>query len=83
MIVKIFSKKECPKCPPAKELALELEKRGVNVKQYDVETTDGLAEAAMHDVMATPSVVIVDNSGSEIKSFRGEAPSLEEVIGEN
>ncbi len=81
MKVKIFTKKTCPKCPAAKELASELEKRGVDVNLYDLDNPDGLAEAAMYNVMATPTIIITDNENNEEKSFRGTVPNLEEVIG--
>ena len=81
MVVKIFTKKDCPKCPPAKELALKLKEKGVDISLYDLETADGLAEASMYDVMGTPTIVIADDQGEEKKSFRGVVPSKEEVEG--
>lgn len=79
MEVKLFWKENCPKCPPAKELAEKLEKEGVNINRFNIGTTEGLAEATYFDVLATPTIVVVDEAGSEIASWRGEAPS-ESVI---
>lgn len=79
MQVKIFTKKTCPKCPAAKELSLELGKKGQNVSLYDLEDPDGLAEAAMYNVMATPTIIITDDSGNEEKSFRGTVPKIKEI----
>ena len=82
MKVLIFTKKTCPKCPPAKDLAGELEKEEIEVYSYDLDNPDGLAEAAMFNVMSTPSVIVVNNKGDrEIKSWRGSVPSKEEVTG--
>lgn len=81
MKVKIFTKKACPKCPPAKELAAELKNDNVDVDLYDMETPDGLAEAAMYNVMATPTIIIVDEDDKEKKSFRGSVPALKEITG--
>ena len=79
MTIKIFTKLTCPKCPPAKELAEELKTNGENVVMYSIDEPDGLAEAAMYDIMATPSIVITDDNNAELKSWRGEVPSLNEV----
>ncbi len=81
MRVLVFTKKTCPKCPPAKELASLLKDKEVDVSLYDLETADGLAEASMYGVMATPTIIIVGEKGTEKKSFRGVVPSLEEVMG--
>lgn len=81
MRVKIFTKKTCPKCPPARELGEELKNKDVEVLYYDMENPDGLAEASMFNVMATPTIVLVNDDDEEEKSFRGNVPSLEEIIG--
>lgn len=78
MEIKIFTKPDCPKCPAAKELGEVLLKEGYNVIFYDISTIDGLAEAQFYGVMATPTIVIVKNN-QEIKSWRGESPSFEEI----
>jgi len=83
MKLKIFTKKECPKCPAAKTLGEEMKKEGnVQVELYDVEQADGLAEAQLYSVLATPSLVLCndDPDEEEIKSWRGEAPELDEII---
>lgn len=79
MTIKVFTKSSCPKCPPAKELAEELKTKGENVVMCSLDEPSGLAEAAMYDIMATPSIVITDNNDLELKSWRGEVPSLDEV----
>lgn len=70
MRIKLFVKDNCPRCPAAKHACDGLE--GVEV--YDVGEMDGLAEAAFHGVMATPTILVVDMAGSEIAAWRGEAP---------
>ncbi|OIP22505.1 hypothetical protein COX95_04930 [bacterium CG_4_10_14_0_2_um_filter_33_32] len=80
-MIKIFAKDSCPKCPPAKDLAVQLKDKGIKIEMFDVETPNGLSEAAMYNVMATPSIVITDEQGTEKKSYRGQVPSLEEIIG--
>lgn len=70
MRIKLFVKDDCPRCPAAKMACEGLD--GVEV--YDVSEMDGLAEAAYHSVLATPTVLVVDTTGAEIASWRGEAP---------
>lgn len=70
MEVKLFIKEDCPRCPAAKRAC-----EGVaNVQVYDVTSIDGLAEASFYNVLATPSVLVVDSTGREVAGWRGEAP---------
>ncbi len=70
MEVKLFIKEDCPRCPAAKRACEGL----ANVTVYDVGSIDGLAEASFHNVLATPSVVVLDSAGREIAAWRGDAP---------
>lgn len=78
MKIKIFWQKNCPNCPKAKNLGKQLEKE-IPVKYFDVDTVDGLTEACLHNILSTPSIVIVDNGENEIRVWRGETPHLEEI----
>jgi glutaredoxin len=82
MIVKIFTKKDCPRCPAAKKLIEEFreKKPEVKVEDYDVETVDGMAEAAFYTIMATPSILMCDDKGKEIKGWRGEVPGIKDLL---
>jgi thiol-disulfide isomerase/thioredoxin len=73
--IKIFWQPDCPACPPAKELGKALEAEGNVVKYFNVKEPDGLAEAVLHSLMSTPSIVIVKN-GKEIKTWKGQVPTL-------
>lgn len=75
MRIKLFVKDDCPRCPAAKHACEGLD----DVEVYDVADVDGLAEAAYHSVLATPTILVVDASGSEIASWRGEAPARAEL----
>ncbi len=77
--VKIFTRAQCPKCPAAKDLGKRLEQEGVTVFQYDVDTTEGLAEASFYSIFSTPSLMIEDEEGKEVAGWRGKVPTLEEV----
>jgi hypothetical protein len=83
MIIKLFTKKDCPRCPAAKKVIEELQANGLQttakIEKYDVGTVDGMAEAAFYTVMATPSILVCDDGGKEIVGWRGEAPSLSAI----
>lgn len=79
-LVKFFTKENCPNCPPAKEVAKELLKRGIIVQQFDIDSIDGRAEAMFYDVMGTPSTVVVDKEGNELMSWRGKAPDRQAIL---
>lgn len=79
-LVKFFTKESCPNCPPAKEVANELLKRGVIVQQFDVDSVEGRAEAMFYDVMGTPSTVVVDERGNELASWRGKPPDRQAIL---
>lgn len=76
MKVKLFYKKECPRCPAAKELVKETE----NVEYFDIEDVDGLSEATYYGVMATPSIIVLDESNNPVKAWLGEVPVQEEYV---
>lgn len=78
--LKVFVKKECPNCPPAKELAKEIKKeKKVLVEIYSIDNPDGLAEAQFYGILATPTLVLCGEDENEIASFRGKAPSKKEI----
>lgn len=78
MGVKIFWKESCPKCPKAKELGEALKKEGIHVNLFNLGEPSGLAEATFHDVLSTPTIIIV-KGGKEVVSWRDRVPSIEEV----
>lgn len=71
MKIKLFVKKSCPRCPEAKALVADLD----DVEHYDLDDVDGLSEAAFYGVLSAPSILLVNNAGKEIMSWRGEVPS--------
>ncbi|MBL7078089.1 thioredoxin family protein [Candidatus Shapirobacteria bacterium] len=91
MTLKLFTKKNCPKCPAAKALICELKAQKLKlnppaggeklkVENYNVEDIDGMAEAAFYQVMATPTILICDDRGKELRGWRGEVPSRKEIL---
>lgn len=62
LVIKIFTLKNCPKCPQAKRIAQKVaEKLDIKYVEYDMETPDGQIEGLMHQVMSTPSIAIGDD----------------------
>ena len=75
MEVKLFVKEDCPRCPAAKAACEGI----ANVSVYDVGDIDGLAEASFWGVLSTPSILVVDSTGHEVASWRGEAPNPADI----
>lgn len=78
MEVKIFTQDQCPNCPPAKEIGKKLEEQGITVNYYDIKDVDGLTTATLFGIMSTPSIVVSEGD-KEIKSWKGEVPSIQDV----
>ncbi len=58
----IYTKKTCPNCPPVKEFMSHVDLPGQAV---DVDTKEGLAEAAKKGVFASPTVIFYNAEGVE------------------
>ena len=78
MMVKMFTQASCPRCPAAKKVVTQVAHK-VQVEEFDIKTPDGLAEALSFGIMATPSVVILDEEENVVKEWNGVAPTLEEI----
>lgn len=76
MNVKLFVKDRCPRCPAAKRACEGLDALEV----FDVASIDGLAEASFYGVLATPTILIVDTTGREVASWRGEPPARSDLM---
>lgn len=65
--VLLFVRAACPACPPAKDAAAKLP---VEVELVDADTADGLARAERLNVYATPTAILLDTAGKEIRRAR-------------
>jgi ribonucleoside-triphosphate reductase len=63
----LFVRPTCPACPPAKDAAGRL---GIPVDLVNTDTEDGLAEAARHNVMSTPTAILIAGDGAELGRAR-------------
>ncbi len=58
----MYTKKTCPNCPPVKEFMAHLDMPG---RAIDVDTEEGLAEAAKKGIFASPTVIFYNENGIE------------------
>ena len=78
-VIKLFVQQKCHKCPQAKEVGSTLKNEGFEVIEYDIQTADGMAEAAFHSIQSTPTIILEDADENIIADFRGEIPTSQEV----
>ena len=78
-VIKLFIQQKCNKCPQAKEVGNTLKNEGFEVKEYDIKTADGMAEAAFHSIQSTPVIILENSDENVIADFRGEIPTPQEV----
>jgi hypothetical protein len=79
MEVKVFVQVACPRCPAALVLAEEIAAAGGMVSIYDTGTAAGLAEASFFNIMATPSLLVVDGDERVVGAWRGSVPERVEL----
>jgi thioredoxin-related protein len=80
MKLKLFWRNDCRKCIPAKAICAQLEGDGFAVEYFDIDTVEGMAEAAFYQVASTPTAIVVDEEGKEMTSWRGDFPDRGAVI---
>lgn len=70
--IKVFWREGCAKCPEAKErvakVLVDLQMSPKCLELHNIETVDGMAEAAFYGALSTPSVVILDEHGAIMQS---------------
>ncbi len=59
----LFVRKTCPNCPPVKAYMANINLAG---KMIDVDTIEGLDEAALKGVFAAPTVIVYNAEGKEV-----------------
>ena len=72
----LFARRTCPNCPPVKDFLLGLSLQG---KLVDVDTEEGLSEAAVKGVFSAPTVIFYDERGKEV-SRAHNVPDIEEIL---
>jgi len=82
MRVRIFGKQNCAKCETTKNKFNHFFKKYgnevlTNLEFYDMDTVDGYAEGAYHDVLKIPTTLI-EKESKLLKRWDGEVPNTEE-----
>jgi ribonucleoside-triphosphate reductase len=72
----LFVRPACPACPSAKAAASRL---GLPMELYDADTDEGLAVAVRHQVMATPTAILLSPTGEELGRAR-DVKSIERLL---
>ena len=78
IIIKIFGKQNCDACKSTKEkfniFLDKWEKKGdVEMKFFDLDTVEGLTEAAMLDATEVPTTII-EKDGVEVAKWQKKVP---------
>ena len=76
---RLFWKEDCPRCPAAKNVIQQLRLDGYTTMEHNLETTDGLAEAAFYSVLSTPSIILTDARQNLVAEWRGHIPTIDEA----
>ena len=82
MVIKVITKKDCPKCPLAKELGNKLKADNATVEFFFFFSAEGLAEAAFPTVLSLPAVIVENDEGNVTAKWSGNVPKKEEVLRE-
>jgi hypothetical protein len=82
MKIKVFGKKDCQACAATKEkFSFFLNKWGLTSKAemifYDLETLEGLTEAALMDALEAPTTIL-EKDGQEIARWEKTVPQSQE-----
>jgi hypothetical protein len=77
--IKLFVKEGCGLCPSAKEVGSRLTQEGLQVRCYDLDTADGLAEASYYGILSTPTMIIEDADENMLADFRGTVPTVQQI----
>ncbi|MFW6215980.1 MAG: anaerobic ribonucleoside-triphosphate reductase [Alkalispirochaetaceae bacterium] len=62
--VLFFSRTHCPKCPAMRHA---LEEAGITAEAVDVDEEEGFELARRHGILATPTVVMLNEEGEELR----------------
>ena len=76
---KLFWKEDCPKCPAAKDVMRQLKLDGFHTMEHNLETSEGLAEAAFYSILSTPSILLTDEKENLVAEWRDHIPTIDEA----
>jgi hypothetical protein len=58
-----FFRETCPNCPPVRTYVENLSLDG---RMVDVDTGEGMAQAVQHQILSTPTVILMDENGAPV-----------------
>lgn len=71
-----FFRETCPNCPPVRTYVENLSLDG---KMVDVDTGEGMAQAVQHQILSTPTVILMDENGDAVAQA-GNVAQLRSIL---
>ena len=71
-----FYRATCPNCPPVRTY---VENLSIDGEMVDVDTGDGLAKAIQHQILSTPTVLLMDETGTTV-AHAGSVDQLRTIL---
>ena len=78
----IFGKPACPVCKDARKKITYFKKKqhfNAEVKYFDMESVDGLAEGAFYEISDIPTIIVLDDK-NELARWVKQPPISEEFL---
>ena len=60
VVIEIFTRKDCPFCPEAKEVCEKVAKKfkGITIKEVDIDSKEGKKKAEFLEITSVPTILI-------------------------
>ncbi|MEE8441571.1 MAG: anaerobic ribonucleoside-triphosphate reductase [Spirochaetia bacterium] len=71
-----FFRETCPNCPPVRTY---VENLSLNGEMVDVDTGEGMAQALHHQILSTPTVILMDEHGDTVAQA-GSVAQLRSIL---
>ena len=71
-----FFRETCPNCPPVRTFVENLALEG---EMVDVDTGEGMAQAVQHQILSTPTVILMDGNGDPVAQA-GNVDQLRSIL---
>ncbi len=71
-----FFRETCPNCPPVRTY---VENLSLNGEMVDVDTGEGMEQAVQHQILSTPTVILMDENGTPVAQA-GSVAQLRSIL---
>ncbi len=71
-----FFRESCPNCPPVRTY---VENLSLNGEMVDVDTGEGMEQAVQHQILSTPTVILMDENGAPVAQA-GSVAQLRSIL---